>query len=631
MGPIRALDAITISKIAAGEVVERPVSVVKELVENALDAGSAEVTVNIEDGGRRLIRVSDNGAGMSEADAAICLKSHTTSKLSTIDDLETILSMGFRGEALHSIGAVARLTVTTSDGAGAGWRVRMEGGAETPPEAAARVRGTTIEVENLFYNVPARRKFLKSARSEIQAIDVFISRMIVAYPDVRFVLTHNGIDVFRTGAAESYEERIRYVFGKDIAEKIVRASGTQGRMGVNAYFTMPDMTFPNRKYQIFFVNGRLVKDRHITVAVDSAYRGLIPGGRHGLAIVFLDMPASEVDANVHPAKTEVRFAAAHEIHSLIYRTLRGRFGDTGAEGAYETFTLNAQPFSKEPDAPRGMDEVFKKPLPRVQSELVLPKSDANKPDEFEKHTPPAGEKTLVSGTGAALAPAHGGPDAGGREITLPEIESAGNSAGNEDVGRVERSRVTAGDFRVLGQFFKTYIFVILDGKPAFIDQHVASERIIYNELKRKSVSRPEQLQLISEPVEVPRDVFNTLAENLERVKAAGIEVEPFGERAFVIRSTAHRAGPFDPASLLIAIASEISATPYKAPENVLTEKLLTVAACKLAVKAGQELSTEEMGALVGRYLGEEFNRTCPHGRPIIHAISQENLNAWFKR
>lgn len=627
MGAVRALDALTISKIAAGEVVERPVSVVKELVENSLDAKSAEIIINIEDGGRRLIRVSDNGAGMSGEDAALCLKSHTTSKLWSIEDLETIVSLGFRGEALHSIGAVARLTVTTSDGAG-GWRVRVEGGAESPVEPAPRVRGTTVEVENLFYNVPARRKFLKSARSEIQSIDNLISKMIIAWPDVRFVLSHNGHDVFRTGAGESMAERIRYVFGKDIADKIVHSSGANGRVGVTAYFTMPDTTFPNRKYQIFFINGRLVRDRHITVAVDSAYRGLIPGGRYGLAIVFLDMPSSEVDPNVHPTKTEVRFAASHEIHSLIYRAIRSRFTDTGADEA-EVFNLSVQPVPKDPKEPDGMSKVFKSEGgPKVQTEMILPpKSSRKKPDvptlpEDDKIKPPPPAPPVffrpVSPEDSGETP--GSPDdvpRGNENMTMP--------------GPPGESRITGRDFRVLGQFHRTYILIELDGEPIFIDQHVASERILYNKLKRKSLNRPEQLQLISEPVEVPRDVFDVLSGNLGRVKAAGLEIEPFGERAFVIRSAAHRAGPFDPVSLLIAIASEITSTPYRAPENVLVEKLLIVAACKLAVKAGQELSAEEMNALAARYLKEEFNRTCPHGRPIVHKVSLENLNAWFKR
>ncbi len=607
MPVIRALDALTISKIAAGEVIERPASVVKELVENSLDAKSRDIRIDIEDGGRKLIRVSDDGIGMSRDDAALCLKSHTTSKLISTDDLEKIITFGFRGEALHSIGAVARLTVTTSDNAdGDGWRVRMEGAVESPPAPDSRTRGTTVEVENLFFNVPARRKFLKSPRSEIQSIDTLVAALIVAHPDVAFHLTHNGANVFKAPAGQDVMGRIRYIFGKDIASRVVRSTATDGRLGLDAFFTLPDTTFPNRKYHLFLINRRLVKDRHISIAVDNAYKGLIPGGRFGMAILFLDISASEIDANVHPAKSEVRFVAPHDVHSIIYRTLRSRFSDAGDTA---NFSLSPQTVPKDPLTPPGMMPQMKKPAPpAVQIELLSQKDTAPAavPDQQ-----PVDTSTVVGRESPAST-----PPAYGRGI--------------EKKPSTEPSSVR-GSYKVIAQFFKTYILIELDGAPVFIDQHVASERVLYNELKRKAVKRPEQLQLISEPVEVPRDVFNTLSENMERVRAAGLEIEPFGDRAFVIRAAAHNTGPLDPASLLIAMAHEITAAPYKTPENILTDKLLTVAACKMAVKAGQELDIEEMRALADSYMKEEFNRTCPHGRPIIHEVSRENLNAWFKR
>lgn len=616
MGIIRALDAATISKIAAGEVVERPVSVVKELVENAIDAKSTEITINIEDGGHKLIRVSDNGVGMTPEDAAMCLKSHTTSKLLSTEDLEKILTYGFRGEALHSIGAVSRLTVTTSTGSdGVGYRVRMEGAVEQPAESTSRVRGTTVEVENLFYNVPARRKFMKSARSEIQAIDTFVARMIIGQPNVKFILTHNGANVFSVPGGQQVPDRIRYVLGKDIAGRVVRATATDGKNGLDAYFTMPDTTFPNRKYQIFFVNGRLVKDRYMTTAVDTAYRGLIPGARYGLAILFVDIVASDIDANVHPAKTEIRFVSPHDIHSLIYRALRGRFSD-GDTPEKEVFSLVTTPRDKEPKgmmpqfdrkkappapAPMPVQTEFQDPAPTSDDELISKNEDVFKPEPSqpsEESFKPAGAAQFESRADQRLKD----------EITL-----------------------TGKQYRVLAQFYKTYILIEMEGEPVFIDQHVASERIIYNELKRRTLRRPEQLQLISEPIEVPLEIYNTLSENLETVKAAGVEIEPFGERAFVIRAVAHNVGALDPTELLAALAHEISAAPNKTPSHVLTDKLLTVASCKMAIKAGQELTLDEMRSLIEAYLKEEFNRTCPHGRPIIHKVTKENLNVWFKR
>ncbi|HOO56694.1 MAG TPA: DNA mismatch repair endonuclease MutL [bacterium] len=616
MGVIKALDQLTISKIAAGEVVERPVSVVKELIENAIDAKSTDIKIEIEDGGRRLIRISDNGIGMGEEDAAACLKSHTTSKLGTVEDLESIITLGFRGEALHSVGAVAQLTVTTSDNdSGSGWNVSMNGGEETGPRIVSRVRGTTIQVENLFYNIPARRKFLKSSRSEITAINSLVSNFIIAFPEIKFHLSHNEKTVFNAVATGDYLSRIRYIMGRDVSERLVHATAQRGRIGLNAFFSMPDTTFPNRKYQIFFVNGRLVRDRHLTVAVDTSYRGLVPAKRFGFAVLFLDMPASELDANVHPAKAEVRFAEANEIHSLVYRTLRSRFTETGDGDAREAFSLAPQAFPRS-----GKGFAHREPTggmlsPKVQIELRIPEKrdeDLLGIDPFESR--PAASRPVFDTVG----------------ISEDNSETEKSVAGRVDAAPVSNS-ISGSKFRVMGQFFRTYILIELDGRPVFIDQHVASERIIYNELKRKASNSPEQMQLISEPVEVPREIFETLSRNLEKVKSAGLEIEPFGDRAFVIRAVSHGARAADPLEMLIAIANEITTTPYRAADNVLTDKLLTVASCKMAIKAGQELSVEEMNELIGKYLNEEFNRTCPHGRPIIHEIKLETLNAWFKR
>jgi DNA mismatch repair protein MutL len=490
----------------------------------------------------------------------------------------------------------------------------MEGAKELPAETASRVRGTTVEVENLFYNVPARRKFMKSPRSEIQAIDTFIARMLIAQPAVKFVLTHNNTNVFSVPAGQEITDRIRYILGKDIAGRVVRATATDGKIGLDAYFTMPDMTFPNRKYQIFFVNRRLIKDRHIITAVDTSYRGLIPGGRYGLAILFIDISAAELDTNIHPAKTEIRFAAPHEIHSLIYRALRGTFSG-GAAPETEIFSLSPQAHARDPREPQGMMPSFpqkKSGPPPVQTELPRPAP--------EPRIQPDGRAVVPEQQ--PIAPASSEP---ARPSAAAPFQRAAEQRIQDEI------TISGKQFRVLAQFFKTYILIELDGEPVYIDQHVASERIIYNELKRKTLRRPEQLQLISEPVEVPREVYNTLIESLETVKAAGVEIEPFGERAFIIRAVAHNVGPLDPAELLMALAHEISTAPHKTPAHVLTDKLLTVAACKMAVKAGQELTAEEMRSLIEAYMKEEFNRTCPHGRPIIHKVTRENLNAWFKR
>ena len=614
MPSINLLDQGTVSKIAAGEVVERPLSVVKELVENCLDARATEISIHLEEGGHDLIRVSDNGCGMSRQDAEICLKSHSTSKLGCAEDLENVLTLGFRGEALNSIGAVARLTLTTSDGSGdVGWTVRMEGGVEFPAEPAARVRGTTVEVENLFFNVPARRKFLKSPRSEITSVNSLITNFLLGHPRVGFDLVHGGKTVMKVPPGQDHADRIEFVMGKNISDEVVHVTGSLMRIGLNAYFTLPDLTFPNRKYQVFFVNGRAVRDRNITVAVDAAYRGLVGGGRYGMAVLFIDMPAGMVDVNVHPTKSEVRFENPHEIHSLVYKTIHGRFVRQEDEGAPGVFRLVTTP---QPAAVSGSAK---------DSEILLRRPPLQTEVDFKPETP-------VNGPQSGGTPVSDGPelddDAPFGDRTSPAPPPKPDRGVYEDL---ENEKLSASRFSILGQFFDTFIMAQVDGAPVFVDQHVACERIIYNQLKRKSLERHSQMLLISQPVEVPRDVYDVLAENLEKVKKAGLEIEPFGDRAFVIRSVVHNAGPFDPSELLLSVAEELRSARFKAPEDVLLDRLLTVAACKMSVKAGQKLTHEEMHDLVERLLKQEYNRTCPHGRPIFHSITRETLNSWFKR
>jgi len=616
MPSINVLDDSTISKIAAGEVVERPLSVVKELVENSIDAGSTEISIAVEEGGHRLIRVSDNGKGMGEKDAGLCVRSHTTSKLSTVDDLHRVLTLGFRGEALHSIGAVSRLTVTTSDGAGeVGWRVRMEGGRQHDVEPAPRVRGTTVEVEGLFNNVPARRKFQKSPRSEISAINTLVTKYTVGYPSIGFELTHNGRSMINVRPGDDMAGRIEYMMGKNITRELQHMTASMKNIGVDAWFSLPDLTFTNRKYQLFYVNKRSVKDRSMTVAVDTAYKGLIPAGRFGLAVIFLDISSDLVDVNVHPTKTEVRFSNSHDIHSIIYRTLRGRFvspeeGDGGTK-----FSLLTQQTTARSSEPEGMMDMIggRKKTPGVQREVDFGNEQPQRVD-----TPAA-----VARSDPSLE----------KDEPFSEPEHRTGKENEGATGGVEpgESRVSASRFTVLGQFFETFIMVQMDNSPVFIDQHVAGERIIYNQLRRRTLETHSQLLLLSEPVEVPRDVFETLSENVETAKKIGLEIEPFGDRAFVIRSVVHNSGPFDPVELLTAVAREIESASKGAPEDALLDRLLTVTACRMAVKAGQELTIEEMNALVEQLLREEYNRTCPHGRPIFYSITHEMLNSWFKR
>lgn len=569
--PIRRLSEETVSRIAAGEVIERPLSVVKELMENSIDAGATEIAVELDEAGNKLIRLSDNGCGMSADDARLSIHRHTTSKISGIDDLSSLGTLGFRGEALYSIAAVSRMTITTCrPGDEVGFRLVVEGGTVVADEPAARNPGTTIEAENLFFNLPARQKFLKSPRSEIQAITQFFLNFALSFPGVRFRLANNGIDAHNLEPVSAPIERVRAITGREIAARLQESACTLKRMSLNAIFSPPDFTFPNRRLQIFFVNGRLVRDRRLSIAVDTAYKGMAPGGRYPLSVLFLEVPPEELDANVHPAKTEVRFEKPHEVHSLVYRTIRSRF---------------VAPEREDEDAPR---------LALVAQPVQSARSAAQS---------------------AQAAPLNQ------RELTLdaqapPEASDA---------------RASSRKVEVIGQFHDTFILAHVDGTPFFIDQHIASERIIYNRLKSSCASPPSQLLLLSEPVETPHYVYAILMDNIDRIKSVGIEIEPFGERAFVIRSVVHNTGHTDSVALLSALANELSTAPFKAPENVLLDRLLTTASCKMAVQGGKKLTREEMQSLVEEYIEQDARRTCPHGRPIMFELTREAMNAWFKR
>lgn len=631
MPVIKSLDSRTVAKIAAGEVVERPLSAVKELIENAIDAGSSEIVVELEEGGMKRIAVSDNGCGMEPSDVELCVMSHTTSKLRDITDLAKLSTLGFRGEALCSMSAVSRLTVTSRAASNdIGHKIRVEGATRKLAEPAPRTPGTTIEVENLFFNVPARLKFQKSQRSEAQAVTALVSRFMIDRPEISFRLMSNGEELLNAPAAGSRMERIRHILGKDLASHLRQSGGTFRDMELTAFFSMPDLTFSNRKYQIFYVNGHIVKDRTLSTAVDVSYKGLISHGRFPLAILFLGLPASEADFNVHPAKTEIRFARPHDAHSLIYRTLRNAFIENRNEGeSAKPFTLVVSPDKTARtggNAPSPAPEPGQPAAPAFPSGFTPPRAQPQTTGQLPLTPAP-------SSSSGGLAPWEEPTFKDSATDIESELEKQEELVFSKQEGAHEEDQPAqkpAPHFEILGQFFNTFILARVDGKAAFIDQHVASERIIYNALKRSGRARPSQLTLLGEPVEVPRDAYRVLSENLELIKSAGLEVEPFGDRAFIVRSVVHNAGRFDAAQLLTSLASEISSSMFAEREDIL-DRLYIATSCELAIQGGQPLTTQQMHALVKDYLDEELNRTCPHGRPIMKEISHDEMKAWFKR
>jgi len=569
--PIKVLDRDTIAQIAAGEVVERPASVVKELVENALDAGATQIRVEVKGGGVSLLRVTDNGGGIPAAEVPLAFERHATSKISGTADLENIASLGFRGEALPSIAAVAGVEVLTrSDNDAAGTFIQMEGGAVTRQASQARARGTTVTVRNLFRRVPARLKFLKSTPTENGHIANCVSQYALACPEVAFELAVEGKTTLRTSGRGRLIDAVIDVYGVATAGKMLAVKPPEGEFAagpdaagvtVTGMVGAPELGRSGRGHLSFFVNRRWVNSRLLTYAVEEAYRGLIMVGRHPVAVLNIALPPADVDVNIHPAKSEVKFRAESEVFRAVQRAVRQalvaqmpvpQVGETAA--AYQA-------------AP-----------PRARASWMLPQPD--RADISVPEAPP----TLAT--------------------SLPVL-------------------------RVVGQVMNAYIVAEGPDGLYLIDQHAAHERIRYDKLRQQRAESRPQIQGLLEPgtLEVTPQQTQILGDCRESLAAYGFALEPFGERTYLVRAVPALLAGEDWVGMLremlAALAGEV--------RGDREERILASLACHGAVRSGQALSDAEMRALV-RDLEQTANpHTCPHGRPTVIHLSAGQLERDFGR
>ena len=576
--PIRILPPDIAAQIAAGEVVERPASVVKELVENALDAGARTITVDIEGGGRRRIRVADDGAGIPTAEVALAFARHATSKLTTAADLERITTLGFRGEALASIAAVSQVQmVTRAAGEPLGSRIRLEGGTILVHEPVGAPQGTVVTVENLFFNVPARLKFLKSEAAERARIEALVTRYALAYPDRRFRLTHNGRLAFQSSGDGDRYAALVAVLGLDTARHMLELPATwAGAIQVSGYVSLPTLSRANRSQITLFVNGRWVQDSALSYAIVEAYHGLLMTGRYPAAVVFVTLPPEEVDVNVHPAKTEVRFRRPDTVFGAVQKAIRQLL--LAHVPAPEARLPAAQP----------------PPPPAAASPIPL---DLSHP---------------VPGVAPEHAP------------ILPQAAGEGEGAG------------TAGGelplLRVLGQVGATYIIAEGPDGMYLIDQHAAHERILYERFMAEVARHAVVSQNLLEPVlvDLPPEAAATLAEDMDRLAELGFVVDPFGRTTFLVRAVPAIIARLDPAQALYSAAMEID--QGEPPLSGTREAQIIARVCKsAAVKAGQVLSQAEMQEMVRQLEACAAPRTCPHGRPTLIHLTTAQLARQFGR
>jgi DNA mismatch repair protein MutL len=567
MGKIRMLPPEVAQKIAAGEVIERPVSVVKELVENALDAGASDIRVELQAGGKKLIRVLDNGDGMSPEDAGLCFGRHATSKIAVEADLERIGTLGFRGEALASIAAVSELILRTSDGEPeSGIRIERRGGDLVSVRAAAFPKGTSVEVANLFFNLPGRRKFLRSDQSELGAVTRYLGSVALAYPGVRFSLSHFQRQILNCPAAAGLKDRIFQLYGKEILERIMEIDFAEGESRVYGFGSLPPSGRREKTHQFFFVNRRPVKDRTLQAAVNQAYRAFLEKDLFPEAFIFLSLPYGDVDVNVHPAKAEVRFRDAQFVFYLLLK-------------AVEKAALDV----------RGVKEIY--PSPAGEAAAAGIRESAGRPFGREAVAVPPPQAPLFPAAGPGVGPA------------AP---------------------------RVLGQYLDTYVIAAGEDGLLVIDQHNAHERILFDQYREINDQKrwPQKSALLPILLDLSPSQIVNLEGGREVLEGAGFRVEPMGERTFALTAfpDIFSAGEAEGAFLEILGAMEEESEPARK-----TDKMLATLACRTAVKAHQTLPREQMEFLVDRLFLTANPAVCPHGRPILLKVERGQIEKGLKR
>jgi len=608
-GAIGVLDSRVADQIAAGEVIERPASVVKELVENSLDAGASEIHVRVEAGGRTLIRVRDDGAGMSPVDAERACLRHATSKLRRIEDLTGIPTLGFRGEALASIAAVARVEIHTRPRAvDAGSRVVVEGGAVRERVPAGVPEGTTIEVSDLFAAVPARRKFLRTGQTEFGHIAEWLQRMALARPEVGFELEHGNRRVWRHPAVRRPADRVRQVLGAERVRDMVPVEWSERDVSIRGFVSRPGTSFSQARQISCFVDGRHVRDRVLLRAVQDAYRALLPHGRYPAAILFVELPGEWVDVNVHPTKTEVRFADPDAVFRAALRALRGAIAGPG---------MRARPAAA--DGPAEGDGV------EVGAAGAVPSRVAEAMQRYVIRSERTGGdlrgRSYTSSGGASADGGRGGRPARPAARRRPGASSW--SPGGDEQAPPERFA----SLIVLGQALNGYIVCAYSDGLVLIDQHAAHERVRFERLR---AAAPEtvasQRLLVPAVVEVGEIARARLLEAREELVRAGFEVEEFGDRALAVRAIpACLDVATDPRELLEGLAADLGEVGVSDRLASAHDALTARVACHGAVRVGEPLSAEEMVRLVADLDTIPYASTCPHGRPLLIQLERSEI------
>ena len=659
MQTIRQLPIGLVNKIAAGEVIERPASVVKEMLENSIDAGATHVELVVEGGGIELIRISDNGCGIPPDQLELAVAPHATSKLQSSDDLFDVKTLGFRGEALASIAEISHLTLRsrTAD-SDSGYELCVKGGEKEPIRPCSAPKGTTIEIRHLFFNTPVRRKFMKTSQTEMGHVTEAFTRIALAYPQVHMVLSNNDRVLHDLLPTQRWSERIRAFFGDEVADSLISIDQRDERVGIHGYVTDPSVSRSNNRMQYLFLNGRYIRDRSLQHALGEAYRGLLMVGRMPVCFLHVQVDPKTVDVNVHPTKVEVRFEDSGAIYTRLLHSLRHKFLNSDLVAKIRTPTA----------APNSMHALADDTMPLTTSHHVsneggdsnlLHWAKSNSAVAIPEFRPfngfgSSGIATASRPTARTDDPFYS-PDPS--HLDLPTLAPRQNQGDQDSLAmdrdtvpwsadhgtdpavatamhRVDAGRTIDGSHKQLGfQIHNRYLVTQDEAGMVLIDQHALHERILYEQVKTKVMSKSLESQrlLVPESVTLSANEAAAALENRETLAEIGIEVEPFGGDTVLVTSYPAMLSKMQPAEMLRQVLEPLMAGGKKPDARDLLDELMNMIACKAAVKAGDRLSSEEITALLEQRHCYQDTHHCPHGRPTALFFSREQLDKMFKR
>ena len=677
MPHIQVLDQITIDKIAAGEVIERPASIVKELVENAIDAGASAVTVEIKDGGITFIRVSDNGCGIEKDEVRCAFLRHSTSKIRTVEDLAAIHSLGFRGEALSSISAVTRTEVITkTESAQTGIKYVIEGGKETALEETGAPNGTTFLVHQLFYNVPARRKFLKTPMTEAGHVQDLLIHLALSHPEVSFLFINNGQEKLRTSGNGKLKDVIYNVYGRDVAANLLEIDYEKNGLCISGFLGKPIITRGNRNFENFFVNGRYVKSAMISKSLEDAYKDFTMQHKFPFAVLHFKVDGDLIDVNVHPTKMELRFQRQQEVYNTVYEAVHRRLLEpeliqtasipdpvTVVQKKKESpFLLKPKPAEKQSDeAVHDEDYFIKKMQERVKayherssSAEVSNRSEIYRPQQTERIREAVtygtkAEKEEIGNIQLEVQKEKAGmipPEIQQEEVgnIQPEVkkEESGNVQSETKQEKPKQldlfeenflKREMKAEYQLIGQVFDTYWLVQFQDSLYIIDQHAAHERVMYERTLKEMKSREYTSQYLSPPIilSLSMQEAQLLNEHMDRFTRIGFEIEPFGGEEYAVRAVPDNLFSIAKKELLMEMIDDLADGINTSMTPELIDEKIASMSCKAAVKGNNRLSAQEVDALIGELLTLENPYHCPHGRPTIIAMTKRELEKKFKR